>query len=99
MKIKFILCFLIILLTFTTVIAKEKQSQDDGPVKALSGMSIVGNDQSPKALYIIPWKSSDVGVETVLNMPVNNGYTPVDREEFRRKLDYYYFRTTSKTGR
>ena len=34
--------------------------------KELSGMSIVGNDEAPKALYIVPWKSSEIGVETGL---------------------------------
>ena len=99
MKTRFILSFLLILLTLTVVSAEEQPVRNKDEAKALSGMSIVGNDQSPKALYIVPWKSSDVGVETVLNMPANSGYTPVDRDEFRRKLDYYYFRTTSKTGR
>lgn len=88
-----------ILLAFTAVDAKEKKGRQGAKVKALSGMSIVGNDQSPKALYIVPWKSSEIAVEAVLNMPANSGYTPVDREEFGRKLDYYYYRTTSNTGR
>ena len=29
--------------------------------KELSGMSIVGNDDAPKALVIVPWKSSAIG--------------------------------------
>ena len=99
MKTKILLCFWLMLFTFTMVGAEEKQAQVEDKAKAISGMSIVGNDQSPKALYIVPWKSSDIGVENSLNIPANRGYTPVDREEFRRKLDYYYFRTTSNTGR
>ena len=29
--------------------------------KAMSGMSILGNEEAPKSLVIIPWKSSELG--------------------------------------
>ena len=32
-----------------------------GEVKEISGMSIVGNNETPKALVIVPWKSSEIG--------------------------------------
>jgi len=99
MKIKLIMCLWIVLLTVSTVLAKDTETKVKGDTKVLSGMSIVGNDETPKALYIVPWKSSELADEASLNLAVNRGYAPVDREEFRRTLDYYYFRTTSHTGR
>jgi hypothetical protein len=69
---------------------KEKQSD----AKELSGMSIVGNDEAPKSLYIVPWKSSEIGVETSLDMMLNEGDVPVDRDVFRRQLEFYQVSTT-----
>ena len=79
------LCVFLVLLMFATAIAKDKESKP----KELSGMSIVGNDEAPKSLYIVPWKSSEIGVETSLNMMLNEGDVPVDREVFKRQLEFY----------
>lgn len=57
--------------------------------KLVSGMSIVGNDEAPKALYIVPWKSSEIGMETSLSMMLTESALPVDREVFMRQLDYF----------
>lgn len=57
--------------------------------KMVSGMSIVGNDEAPKALYIVPWKSSEIGVETSLSMMLTESALPVDREVFMRQVDYF----------
>ena len=84
------LCLILILLPAITAMAK---SEDPAP-KELSGMSIVGNDETPKALYIVPWKSSEIGVETSLNMMLNEGDVPVDRDVFMRQLDFYEVSTT-----
>jgi hypothetical protein len=43
---------------------KSVNKDDKSEAKELSGMSIVGNDEAPKSLYIVPWKSSEIGVET-----------------------------------
>jgi hypothetical protein len=69
--------------------AQQKQEAKPADAKELSGMSIVGNDEAPKALYIVPWKSSEIGVETSLNMMLNAGDMPVDRDVFMRQLDFY----------
>ena len=61
--------------------------------KAVSGMSIVGNDEAPKALVIVPWKTSDLGDTLDVSRLVDDGRNPVDREVFRRALDYYEIRT------
>jgi hypothetical protein len=68
---------------------KEKQETKPGGDKQLSGMSIVGNDEAPKALYIVPWKSSDIGARTGLNMMLDASDAPVDRDVFKRQLDFY----------
>jgi hypothetical protein len=65
------------------------QTAKEPVAKELSGMSIVGNDEAPKALYIVPWKSSDVGAETSLSMTLNERAAPVDRDVFMRQLDFY----------
>lgn len=62
----------------------------DGEPKTISGMSIVGNDETPKSLYIVPWKSSELGVETSLTSSLlNDEMAPVDKGVFMRELDFY----------
>ena len=63
--------------------------EGDAEAKMISGMSIVGNDEAPKALYIVPWKSSEIGVETSLSMMLTESALPVDREVFMRQLDFF----------
>ena len=59
-------------------------------VKAISGMSIVGNNEAPKSLYIVPWKSSEIGMETDLSSNLlNESLTPVDKDVFLREVDFY----------
>jgi hypothetical protein len=99
MKLYPLLCLWLLLSVVTVASAEEKNPQGGDKVKALSGMSIVGNDEAPKSLYLVPWKSSAIAVETDLSMPAQKGYTPVDREEFKRKLDYYDISSKRNTGR
>jgi hypothetical protein len=66
-------------------VATEEQSE----TKELSGMSIVGNDEAPKSLYIVPWKSSEIGAETSLDSMLNEEDVPVDRDVFKRQLRFY----------
>ncbi len=68
---------------------KKGSEKRDPETKELSGMSIVGNDEAPKSLYIVPWKSSEIGLETSLNMALNEKDAPVDRDVFKRKLEFY----------
>ncbi len=71
----------------------RKPAAAESAAKQLSGMSIVGNDEAPKSLYIVPWKKSEIGVETSLNMMLNENAVPVDREVFMRQLDFYEIST------
>lgn len=72
----------------------EKKKPTDEEAKELSGMSIVGNDEAPKSLYIVPWKSSQLGVEATLDSKLNESDDPVDREVFRRQIEFYQITKT-----
>jgi hypothetical protein len=72
-----------------SVMAKDKPKANDD-AKALSGISIVGNKEAPKSLFIVPWKSSELGVETGLaSSLLNEKLKPVDKDVFSRELDFY----------
>ena len=86
---KVTLSWCLILISAVAVMAKDKEDKVDPDAKELSGMSIVGNDEAPKSLYIVPWKSSQIGVETSLDSMLNEGDNPVDRVVFKRQLEFY----------
>jgi len=89
---KLLLSIGLILLSASVALALEtgqSKNQQASEAKELSGMSIVGNDEAPKSLYIVPWKSSELGVETSLRMLADTGAKPLDREVFLRQLAYY----------
>ena len=88
------LCLCLILLGAVTAVAQEAETDLHQDAKEMSGMSIVGNDEAPKSLYIVPWRSSEIGVETSLNSLLNEGDAPVDREVFKRQLEFYQVSTT-----
>ncbi len=61
----------------------------DAGAKTLKGMSVLGNDEAPMSLFIVPWKSSELGVETNLQRTLDERDVPVDRDVFKRELDFY----------
>lgn len=67
--------------------------------KLLSGMSVVGNDEAPKSLVIVPWKSSELGDTLEVSQALDDGRRPVDRDVFQRALDYYTIRSVSDDTR
>ncbi len=72
---------------------KKAPVSKDEP-KELSGMSVLGNNETPKALYIVPWKSSEIGDEANLRAGLlNDAMAPVDKEVFMRELEFYRVRT------
>ncbi|MDW7644330.1 MAG: hypothetical protein SCI25_04760 [Desulfuromonadales bacterium] len=91
---KLIVCCCLVLLWVSQAMAEEQQAAgstangEDG-AKMISGMSIVGNDEAPKSLFIVPWKSSELGVETSLTRTLDERDVPVDRDVFMRQLDFY----------
>ena len=63
---------------------------NDRDAKELSGMSVVGNNDTPKALVIVPWKGSELGPEADLRAGLlNDAMAPVDKEVFLRELQFY----------
>jgi len=88
-----VLCVCLVLFPAVVAAAEDVTSDRQSEAKELSGMSIVGNDEAPKSLYIVPWKSSEVGVETSLNTMLNEGDVPVDRDVFKRQLGFYHVST------
>ena len=59
--------------------------------KAL-GMSILGNQEAPKALVIVPWKSSELGNGPSVSTLLDDSRLPIDKEVFMRMLSYYEIR-------
>jgi hypothetical protein len=93
---KLVLCLWMVLFPAVMATAQDVKdvNHDKQPgAKELSGMSIIGNDEAPKSLYIVPWKSSEIGVETSLDMTLNEGDVPVDRDVFKRQLEFYQVST------
>lgn len=67
----------------------EASGAADTGAKTLRGMSVLGNDEAPMSLFIVPWKSSELGVETNLQRTLDERDVPVDRDVFKRELDFY----------
>ena len=73
------------------VAAAKKPPAKQGD-KQMSGMSILGNDEAPKSLVLVPWKSSDLGSALAVAKGLDAGREPVDRKVFERAVDYYEIR-------
>ena len=89
MIIKATINIIFVLLALQTIANAEEKPVDD-EVKQLSGISIIGNKEAPKSLYIVPWQNSEVGVATSLRSGLlDDSMRPVDKEVFLRELDFY----------
>ena len=75
--------------------SKEQAANAEGDVE-MSGMSILGNDEAPKSLVIVPWKSSQLGDMPGLSKLLDDSTQPVDKDVFMRELAYYQIRSNSK---
>jgi len=75
---------------------EESPAVKPGGPKTMSGMSILGNEETPKSLVIVPWKSSEMGDEMSLSDTLDERARPVDKEVFLRKLDFYQIRSTEE---
>ena len=60
--------------------------------KTLAGISILGNQDSPKSLVIVPWKGSEIGDMPGLSRLLDDSVQPVDKDVFMRELSYYEIR-------
>jgi hypothetical protein len=71
----------------------EKTGDGVNQPKAMSGMSILGNEEAPKSLVIVPWKSSELGDNISLSDTLDDRARPVDKEVFLRQLHFYEIRS------
>jgi hypothetical protein len=83
--------------------AEETQAQtgEEGKVTSVPGgkalgMSILGNQEAPKALVIVPWKTSELGQSPGSAAMLDDSRQPVDKEVFMRSLRYYEIRSEKK---
>jgi len=80
----------------------QPKTEEDGKLTSVPGgkalgMSILGNQEAPKALVIVPWKSSELGNGPSVSTLLDDSRRPVDKEVFMRMLIYYDIR--SQTAR
>jgi hypothetical protein len=78
----------------------QPKTEEDGKLTSVPGakalgMSILGNQEAPKALVIVPWKSSELGNGPNVSTLLDDSRRPVDREVFKRMLLYYEIRSQS----
>jgi hypothetical protein len=73
--------------------AEEEAKLTSVPGGKALGMSILGNQEAPKALVIVPWKSSELGNGPSVSTLLDDSRRPVDKEVFMRMLSYYEIRS------
>jgi hypothetical protein len=74
---------------------KAEKKQEEKKEDAQLGMSILGNQEAPKALVIVPWKSSEIGASLGSSTMLDDSRQPIDKEVFMRVLSYYEVRSTT----
>ena len=80
---KLIFFGLVIVVSASMTMAETKVEMDT--------TEIHGNRELPNVLYIVPWKQSPVGelVGKPMESLLNEVLAPLDREVFKRKIEYY----------
>ena len=84
--------------------SSQAKTEEDGKLISVPGgkslgMSILGNQEAPKALVIVPWKSSELGNGLDVSTILDDSRSPVDKEVFMRMLNYYEIRSgTASAG-
>ncbi len=55
------------------------------------GMTVYGNQETPKGLVLVPWQMQkpDVKIDTFAFSVANDVFRPLDRKSFLRQVDYY----------
>jgi glucose/arabinose dehydrogenase len=61
--------------------------------RGISGMSVLGNQDAPKSLVIVPWKGSEIGKSLGISTMLDDSRQPVDKDVFMRVLSYYETRS------
>ena len=90
---KFIIT-LIVLATASVTIAADNNQPDD--IKQMKGISIQGDKEAPKSLYIVPWHKAEHKQNTSLSTNlVDKEIQAVDHDTFMQQLRLYEL---SKSG-
>jgi len=57
----------------------------------MQGTAVIGNQELPQILYIVPWKKSELPnmQRPPIAQLINEVLAPLDREEFRREIYYH----------
>lgn len=80
-----------VLLAFAGSARAAESDAGDGPLRTrdLGGISIVGDEEAPRSLYIVPWKPALPGrVEPApFRRLGTDALEPVDPAEFGRRLE------------
>ena len=81
--------------------APQAQTDKDGKLTSVPGgkalgMSVLGNQEAPTSLVIVPWKTSEVGRSLGISPMLDDSRQPVDKEVFMRELRYYEIRSEKK---
>lgn len=85
---------LIALVAVTGTNAADDNQPDD--IKQIEGISIVGNKEAPKSLYIVPWHKAEHKQNTSLSTNlVDNEMHAIDHDSFMQQLRLYEL---SKSG-
>ena len=104
-----LLCFVSSAMGQAQMEGTQKQTEDSSPKKDEDGkliavpggkglgMSVLGNQEAPKALVIVPWKSSELGNVQGISTLLDDSRQPIDKDVFMRTLSYYEIR--SETAR
>jgi hypothetical protein len=76
----------------------QAKTEEESKLKSVPGgrglgISILGNQEAPKALVIVPWKGSELGNALDLSTMLDDSRLPIDREVFLRMLSYYEIRS------
>jgi len=78
--------------------AETAKTEEESKLKSVPGgrglgISILGNQEAPKALVIVPWKGSELGNGLGLSTMLDDSRLPIDKEVFMRMLSYYEIRS------
>jgi hypothetical protein len=76
--------------------AEDAQGVPPGGDVKMSGMSILGNEDAPKSLVLVPWKSSQLADMPSVSRLLDSSTQPVDKDVFMRELSYYEFKSGAK---
>lgn len=85
--IKIIITLAVIVMATVAIGADSKPA---GNIKKLTGISIVGDKEAPKSLYIVPWHNAEVKQNISLSSNlIDDNMQAVDRESLLQQLQLY----------